>query len=152
MYGRTTLSARQREGTPMIVMLKRMLSIVCMAVSIFLMTLPSGVKITFLAAPEENILFHVRYVPYFSLLPIGAGMNIFPIITFILSILILLVLLIGIVRNINRRIIKIYLLWAIICNVMILLPSRVTGIGITMLILHCFVLVFQISVDSRKIF
>ena len=48
-----------------------LLMILILAAVLVLATLPQGVEMRFMAAPEENIPYYVTYVPYFSFLPFG---------------------------------------------------------------------------------
>ncbi len=116
-------------------MYKRIINIVLSVIVIFVELLPNGVVLIFATSPTERVR---EVYSYFSLIPFGYG-NIFPIITAILSIIILIISIIYFIYE-NNYIIKI-IFFTLIVSFIISILTIVQGInyltfnGIVILIL-----------------
>ena len=115
-------------------MIKQILSAVCMAVSIFLMALPNGLEMHFMADPDGDILYHIVHVSHFSHLPLGYG-NWFPTVTAWLSVTVLVILIVRIINR-NNNTSRILLILLVICAISLPLSWLLFirgGYGITLI-------------------
>lgn len=117
------------------------ISILCIIISIILMAMPSGIAMTFASGPNERI---TSYFSYFDLMPLGYG-NWFPIITVILSFVVLLLLLAGIKKpNKGRKAVQVCLTICIISSLLSwVVFSTFTIIGVFVASLHLIVFILQ---------
>ncbi|SHN88459.1 hypothetical protein [Desulfitobacterium chlororespirans] len=122
-------------------MVKKCISICCMLIAIMLMATPYGIAMTFASGPTERV---TKYFPYFSLMPFGYG-NWFPIITALLSIVVVFLLLVGIRKANTGKAVRVCLVLCIIASVLSWLIFESTSIvGVCVAVLHAIALVLQI--------
>jgi len=87
-------------------MIKRVLAVCCMALSIVLMALPYGVAISYWYSGPPDFETVTSYYSYFSMMPVGASGNIFPLTTVVISLMILVRLLISLGSYISKKVKK----------------------------------------------
>ena len=120
---------------------KRIIPICCMAASLVVMILPYGIPSRSTDGPPDWIVY-TNYYSYFSFFVIGASGNLFPMMTALLSILVLL-----------RLFIRTDSLGNLICLCICLLASLlswvifgvISVIGVIVFILHLATLALQIN-------
>jgi len=121
--------------------MRKILTICCMLISIILMATPYGIAMTFASGPNERI---TNYYSYFNMMPLGYG-NWLPIITAVLSIVVLMILLINL-RSGKWE--KSALICSVICLIASILSwlifSSFTIIGAVIAIFHGAAILFQI--------
>lgn len=126
-------------------MVKKCISICCMLIAIILMATPYGIAMTFAPSPTELV---TRYFSYFSLMPFGYG-NWFPIITALLSIVVVFLLLVGIRKANTGKAVRVCLVLCIIASVLSwLIFESISIVGVCAAALHSIVLVLQLSQNS----
>lgn len=127
------------------IMVKKGISICCMLIAIILMATPSGIAMTFAPGPTERV---TKYFSYFSLMPFGYG-NWFPIITALLTIVVVLLLLVGIRKANTGKAVGVCLALCIIASVLSwLIFASISIVGVCVAALHSIVLVLQVSQNS----
>lgn len=123
----------------------KLISIACMVLSIMLMAQSNGIAMTFASSPTKTI---TSYYSYFSPMPFGYA-NWCPIITAILSIVIVILLLISFNKNMNSAI--------VICLGLIVIASLLSWIvfgafsitGLIIFALHIATFIIQITQRSQ---
>ncbi|CDX04618.1 hypothetical protein [Desulfitobacterium hafniense] len=126
-------------------MVKKGISICCMLVAIILMATPYGIAMTFAPGPTELV---TRYFSYFSLMPFGYG-NWLPIITALLSIVVVFLLLLGIRKANTGKAVRVCLVVCIIASV--LSWKSISQVGVCVAALHSIVLMLQLPQNSVPI-
>lgn len=123
--------------------------IVCMIISIALMALPYSVLMIFILSEYECVY---QYCSYFSLTPFGYG-NVFPVITAVLSIIVLQLLIVNVkekVRTGRTAIIFIFSL-IIICPIFSwLIVQSFSWLGLLIFILHITALILYVLSDGKS--
>lgn len=128
-------------------MFKKIISIVSMLVAIVLMVIPYGVAMKFASSPTERVTL---YYSYFDMIPFGYG-NWFPIITAVLSIIIVLVLLIDSKRFNLKKVIKVLMSIGILSIILSWLTfDTFTFISLLILIIYIFVLAFRLLSERQE--
>ncbi|WP_018306496.1 hypothetical protein [Desulfitobacterium hafniense] len=122
-------------------MVKKGISICCMLIAIILMATPYGIAMTFAPGPTELV---TRYFSYFSLMPFGYG-NWLPIITALLSIVVVFLLLLGIRKANTGKAVRVCLTLCIIASVLSwLIFESISPVGVCIAVFHAVALVLQI--------
>ncbi|WP_211274644.1 hypothetical protein [Anaerobacillus arseniciselenatis] len=105
-----------------------------------MMMLPFGVSMTFAPNPTDRV---TKYFSYFSMMPVGYG-NLFPFITALLSIVVLLLLLVRTKKAYNGCAVRVCLSICILMSLLSwLLFNSVSIVGVCVFALHIIVLVLQ---------
>ncbi|NLJ58601.1 MAG: hypothetical protein GX339_07140 [Tissierellia bacterium] len=120
-------------------MIKRYISIFCIIVSIVLMATPLGIAMTFAPGPTERI---TSYFSYFDLIVIGYG-NCFPLMTALLSFVILFILVKRIRKPSMGKVVEICVTICIIFSLLSwIIFNTFTIIGACVASFHLIVLIF----------
>ncbi len=127
-------------------MMKRVLSILLILIAISLMVTPYGIAMTFASGPKETL---TKYFSYFSITPFGYG-NWFPIITALLSIVILVLLIIDFKKENMGRAIQICLSICIGASILSwLIFDAISVIAVCIFAIHFTVRVLQRTPNHR---
>lgn len=120
----------------------KILAMCCMLISIILMATPFGIAMTFASGPHERV---TSYYSYFNMLPLGYG-NWLPIITAILSIIVLMLLLVSIKSGKGEKPAMACTIICVIASILSwLIFNSFTIIGAAIAVFHGAAILFQMQ-------
>ncbi len=122
-------------------------SIICILLSIAAMVLPNGVPMVFAASPTQTA---TEYYSYFSPILFGYG-NYFPIITFLLSIIILFLIALPFKKGCSKISATLLMLAAASSILSWLLFQTFSFVGLLVLILHGVTLIMTLAPKGQPI-